>query len=152
MSFYSQLGWHDGSLRSGGVFDRAENEPTTEQLRNYIENETRTSNEVVNKQKIANEFVTLHPEFVDCEANGRLMRHEMEVRGHFSNPTLNDFEEAYVSLSGAGLLKLDQKKINAQRAQELDKRAGEIKASQFDEEAAYTMPLEELEARGRGWM
>lgn len=152
--FIGQAGWFDGSLKSGGVYDR-ENEPSTADLRAFIENETRTSNEVVNRQKNANDFVVLHPEFIDAgaigEANGRLMRHELEVKGRWPNPSLADMEEAYVSLSEAGLLRLDQKKINAQRAQELDKRAAEIKAGQFDEEAAYSMSMEELEARGRGW-
>ncbi len=150
MTFYSQLGWHDGSLRSGGVFDR-EDEPTAADLRTFIDNELRTADEVQNRQKAANDFVILHPEFCDTPGNAKLMKHELEVRGRYPNPSLSDMEEAYVSLSEAGLLKLDQKKIDAQRAQELDKRAAEIKANQFNEEDAYNLPMEELERRARGW-
>jgi hypothetical protein len=149
-NFIGQMGYYDGSLRSGGVYDRGD-EPSTADIRTFIENETLTANEVVNRKKAADDFVVLHPEFVDCESNGRLMRHEMEVRGCWPSPSPQDFEQAYVSLSEAGLLKLNQAKINAQRAQELDKRAAEIKAGQFNEGAAYEMSMEELEAHCRGW-
>jgi hypothetical protein len=154
MSFASQLGWHDGSLRSGGIYDRGK-EPSAADLRSFIEAELRTSDEVQNRQNASNDFILGHPEFIDSGAfgttNAKLMTHELQVRGHWPNPTALDFEEAYVSLSEAGLLRLDEKKIDAQRAQELDQRAAEIKAAQFDEADAYTMSMEELERRGRGW-
>ena len=128
--------------------------PTAEQLRTYIETEMAQADEVVNRQKTADDFVGQHPEYIDGGptglANGKLMNFELQQRGYWPNPSLEQFEDVYSELSQAGMLKLNQSVITAERAKALDERAAQIKANRFNEDAAYSMTADQLRAKARG--
>jgi hypothetical protein len=147
-------GWHTGSVKSGvdSLGEMSADQPTPEQLREFINNELQTADEVVNRGKVSDEFVRVYKEYgyIDNAANAALMKHELQQRGCWSNPTITDFETAFVALNESGLMKLDAKKLQAEQARLLDERAAEIRAAEFDPAAAYTMRMEELERRAGG--
>jgi hypothetical protein len=136
-----------------GLNAKEAGKPTTEQLRAFIDNEIATADENVNRKKAADEFVKVYKEFgyIDSKANGALIRHELQARGHWHNPTITNFEEAFVALNESGLLALDQKKIQAEQARLLDARAAEIRENTFSLEKAEAMSTEELYQRGMGF-
>jgi hypothetical protein len=147
-------GYYTGSVKSGmdSLEEMSADQPTPEQLREFINNELQSSNEVVNRQKVGDEFVRVYKEYgyVDNKANADLIKHELQQRGRWSNPTITDFETAFVVLNESGLMKLDAKKLQAEQARLLDARAAEIHAEEFDPASAYLLPMEELERRAGG--
>lgn len=128
-------------------------QPTTEQLRAFIDNEIATADENVNRKKAADEFVAVykHYGYIDDKANGALLRHELQARGHWHNPTVENFEHAFASLNESGLLRLDQKKLQAEQARLLDQRAAEIRENTFSLEKAEAMSTDELYQHGMGF-
>jgi len=128
-------------------------QPTTEQLRAFIDNEIATSDENVNRKKVADEFVAVykHYGYIDNEANAAQIRNWLQEHNHWHNPTITNFEEAFVARNQSGLIQLDQKKIQAEQARLLDERAAEIRESTFSLEKAEAMSTEELYQRGMGF-
>jgi hypothetical protein len=145
-------GYYTGTTISGAE-EISTNQPTAQQLREFINNEIATADENVNRQKVADEFVAVYKEYgyVDDKANGALIRHELQARGNWHNPTITNFEEAFASLNESGVLRLDQKKLQAEQARLLDVRAAEIRESAFSLEKAEAMSTDELYRRGMGF-
>ncbi|MGA9305632.1 MAG: hypothetical protein WBW31_09550 [Candidatus Sulfotelmatobacter sp.] len=146
---------HLGIIKSGtDEMSEITAAPSPAELRAFIDKEMKNADEVVNRQKAGDDFVIAHPEYIDGgptgQHNARLMRHELQATGRWPNPSLEDYEAVYHSLSQDGLLKLNQSKIDAQRAADLDARAAEIKANRFDETKAYSMTADQLRAKARG--
>jgi hypothetical protein len=100
-------------------------------------------------------FVKKYPAYINNDHNMKLMQlYWQEVFG-VEIPTLPQMEEAYCALRTRGVLQLNKavvaKEDAAEVAQKLDKMIAERKAAEFNEEAAYNMPFEELERRARGF-
>jgi hypothetical protein len=100
-------------------------------------------------------FRHMYPAYLDSEHNKRLMVHHWtEVLGT-SIPTFAEIEETFFSLRGSGVLQLNAKAVAKEDAAAVAVRADEIiaarKAAEFNEADAYSMPLEELEKRARGF-
>jgi hypothetical protein len=147
-------GWYTGSVKSGvdSLGEMSADQPTPEQLREFISNELQTADEVVNRRKVGDEFVRVYKEYgyIDNKANAELLKHELQQRGRWNNPTITDFETAFVTLNESGLMQLDAKKLQAEQARLLDARAAEIHAEEFDPASAYLLPLEEVARRAGG--
>lgn len=93
-------------------------------------------------------IIARHPEYIDSEANGNLMRHQLASNGVLEDvATVHDFEKAYNDLRASGLLKLNPKELEKQRAEELKQMAAKAFDNQPSEEEMEKMPLEELRRR-----
>jgi hypothetical protein len=89
-------------------------------------------------EQSAKQFFAGHPEIVSegqvGDRNGAALRAYLLSKGKHAPFSQRDLEQAYEALTEVGALTLNGKAKPA-----------------FDEEAAYAMSMEELEARARGW-
>jgi len=151
MTFAS--GWYSGSVTSGSdELNQINAQPSPEELRKFISTELQNSDENIRRTKAADTFVALYRPrgFKDTQANAKQLKNALDLLGK-SNPTVADFEDVYARLVANGMLDLDQSKLTALQKQEEEARVADYLANQFDPEKAYEMPMEELEARARGW-
>jgi len=100
-------------------------------------------------------FCKMYPAYVDSAHNMKLMKHHWETAFGTKVPSLVQLEESFFELRNAGVLTLNAKAVAkedaARIAQHHDELIAARKESEFDEAAAYTMPMEELERRARGF-
>lgn len=108
-------------------------------------------------QQNADSWLTLHPEFRDDTANGKLMLARLRLNGVINRPaTIEDYEIAERQLVKAGMVRQNPVALQKQQAAEVvarAKRAVETPGSVFDnttEEAMYELPLDEVRRRANG--
>lgn len=147
-------GWYSGSVVSGSeeLAGISKNRPTSDQLREYINNELQNTDAAISRQKAADDFVALYKPrgYKDTAANAKQLMNALSLLGK-SNPTIPDLEDIYTRLVANGMLDLDQTKLSASQKQEEQKRVAQYLENQFDEEKAYSMDMQTLERRARGW-
>ena len=102
-------------------------------------------------------FLALHPEVDNDEQNhnpnGEYFRVEMKLRGlDPTTVTVQDLRDTYRNLRAAGIpLRLKEDVVRKQREEKDRKDADAIKKrEQFDENDAYSIPMEELRQRAGG--
>jgi hypothetical protein len=100
-------------------------------------------------------FRKMYAAYRDTEHNARTLRNHWETVLGVTIPTFAQIEESFFATREAGLLQLDPKAVARENEEAILRRAAEIReqreAAEFNEADAYTMSLEELEARCRGW-
>jgi hypothetical protein len=100
-------------------------------------------------------FKKMYPAYIDNDHNMKLMQHHWKTKFGVEIPSLVQVEESFFDLRNAGVVNLNAKAVAKEQADVIAQRHDEIialrKESEFDEAAAYTMPMEELERRGRGF-
>jgi hypothetical protein len=104
-------------------------------------------------------FLKMYPAYIDSGAagqhNAQLMRHHWETVFNTEVPTLAQMEESFFALRNSGVLRLNAKAVAAEDAAFIAQRADKIiadrKAAEFDEADAYSMSMEELERKARGF-
>jgi hypothetical protein len=146
---------------------------TTDQIR-ALDNRVRTSEQAQLKRSASSidtaTFLELHPEFSDCDSNSEELKRCLFARGHWNPegtrfPTLYELEDAFKTLSAAGVLKLNQAELNRQAKERAQERARQIQARggvaaiaantpTEGEEELETMPLLEIRRRATtgGWL
>ena len=101
------------------------------------------------------DFLAAYPEFKPTKDNWARMCLYLEGRGVKANNGLATFEEiegAFHHLKTLGTLELNKASVRQQEARAINERNERREAaSAFNEEEAYTMPLNELARRARGW-
>ncbi len=101
----------------------------------------------------ADGFVASHPEFLETDANIKLMKHELKRMFGESLLTPENIEASYESLKASGFLELDQKELAKQQKATARQRYKErykeakIRSVEPTEEEMYSMSLEELRSR-----
>jgi hypothetical protein len=100
-------------------------------------------------------FRHMNAAYLDSDFNKNAMVHHWTHVLGVTIPTLAEIEETYFALRESGVLQLNQKAVAKENQEEVLRRAAEYReqreAAEFNEADAYTMSLEELEARCRGW-
>jgi hypothetical protein len=94
-----------------------------------------------NWQQVQKEFVANNPDFVANPANGSALAAVLVERGKLDPSgvylgTMADMQDAFIELAEKGVLQL---------------REGARLPKRVDEAEAYTLPIEELQRRARGW-
>src|ERR1700730_2370971 len=99
-------------------------------------------------------WLTLHPDYIDSDRNGKLMLQQLKTNGVLeSEASIADYETAYQQLRASGLLSLNQKSLDKQHREELHKRVAQAVAeggTVFDhttEDEMETMDLDEVRRR-----
>ena len=97
----------------------------------------------------ATDFVALHPEYIDSEANGKRLNNALVAR--FGNRvfTVAEFEQEYQVLRANSTLQLNQAELKRQEQAAKQQRAAEARArnTQPTIEEIEQMPLEEIRRR-----
>jgi hypothetical protein len=100
-------------------------------------------------------FRVMYPAYRDTTPNARAMKLYWEESLGVTIPSLEQIEESFFALRGREVLQLDAKAVAKENQEAILRRAAEIRekreAEAFNEADAYTMPLEELERRARGF-
>jgi hypothetical protein len=82
----------------------------------------------------------------------KLLKNQWQTVYGVDVPTFEQLEECYFTLRTAGVLNLNRAAVARESAQDIAEKADRLiaqrKAGEFDEEAAYTMSLEDLRKRG----
>lgn len=126
------------------------------QMLREAEKQSHTNADAKISQQNADSWLTLHPEYRDDTANGKLMREQLILNGVTDRAvTVNDYEWANRQLVSAGLLRQNPAALKKQQAQEvLDRAERAVKTSAaFDttsEDAMYELPLDEVRRRANG--
>jgi hypothetical protein len=101
------------------------------------------------------DFLAKHPEFKPTKANWERMCLYLEganVEANSGLATFEDMEAAFHHLKTLGTLELNKASVRQQEARAInDRNEARERAAAFNEEEAYTMPLNELARRARGW-
>ncbi len=83
------------------------------------------------------------------------MKHHFENVYGTTTPSLEEIEGSFFALRASGVLQLDAKEVAKEDNEAILRRAAEIReqreANAFDEASAYSMPMEALERKARGW-
>src|SRR5260370_35440359 len=93
-------------------------------------------------------FLSRHPEYRNTGTNGNQMAAYLKTHNMHPPYRCEDLENAFAELSSAGTLELNQKAIAMKQRAEIEGRLSQRK--EFDENEAYTLPLQEIERRARG--
>lgn len=97
----------------------------------------------------------MYPVYKDTNRNALLMKHHWENSLGVVIPTLEEMEESFFGLRDSGVLQLDAKEVAREDEEKVIRRCAELRekraAASFNEADAYSMSMDELEARGRGW-
>jgi len=101
-------------------------------------------------EKDADAFVKLHPEWKDTGKNARILLAFCAAQG-ISYPTLEDMDRVFPALVKHNLVELDERELARQADATAEARAKEFRAQAFNEEEAYSIPMEELKARAMRW-
>ena len=100
-------------------------------------------------------FKKMYPAYIDNDHNMRLMQNHWRTKFGVEVPSLVQTEESWFDLRNAGVLNLNKPAVAKEDAAVIAQRHDELiaarKEGEFDEAAAYAMPLEELERRARGF-
>jgi len=95
-------------------------------------------------------FFQLHPEYSDCDHNSAAMNVGLRALGiDPTSATAEDFDNVFGRVKGFLSLKKDvlEKQAKAKVAEEIE---AERKAATFDEEEAWSMPMDKLRQRAGG--
>lgn len=90
--------------------------------------------------------------WLDSDANCKQMRVLLSAHGWLRNPTLHQLDFCWREGIEGNVIKLNQKAVNkmgAEKITQLAKKYEEEAATLEDENALYTMSMEELRARGQ---
>lgn len=114
----------------------------------FAREDQKQQNKIASGQN-ADAFLASHPEFLDTQANGQLMNHQLNTMFGDGLHTLEHFEAAYQSLRASNFLNLDQKIVREQQKEAARARAEQerarIAARAFDEDSAYgSLSMDEL--------
>ena len=101
-------------------------------------------------------FRVMYPAYKDSQHNAHAMKHHWENVLGVAIPTLTQMEDSFFELRNSGVIQLNQQAVAKENQEQILRRAAEIRetreAMEFNEESAYTLPLEEVERRARqGW-
>jgi hypothetical protein len=100
-------------------------------------------------------FRAMYPSYRDTPHNANALKHHWENVLGVTIPSLEQIEESFFALRASGLLQLDAKAVAKENEEQILRRAAEIRekreAEAFNEDAAYALPMVELERRARGW-
>jgi len=100
-------------------------------------------------------FLKMYPAYVNNGHNAKLMQHHWKTKFDVETPSLEQVEESFFDLRQSGVIQLNAKAVAKEQADVIAQRHDELiaarKESEFDEDAAYALPMMELEKRGRGW-
>jgi hypothetical protein len=127
------------------------NSLSTEQVKMFTQQKQAWAEQVQGKidwKHAQQEFVNLNPDYLPNEVNGRTLAAALVALGKVDPVadvflgTMEDMQEAYIDLAQKGMLKLRPGAPVPQRA---------AKAAEADPADPYTLPLEELRGRARGW-
>lgn len=105
------------------------------------------------KRKLIDVWQASHPEIVDSTHNANQIATYLKLtKGNAMPRSTADLDEAAEALNRAGLLQIDQAKLDAKYRREVSAEAEELSnRRQPTEEEMYAMPMHELEERSRGW-
>jgi hypothetical protein len=101
------------------------------------------------------DFQHMYPAYVDSNENAHALKMYWEDVIGVTLPSLEQLEQCFFALRERGLIKLDAKAVAREDAAAVAVRTDELrnarKAAEFNEENAYAMPWDELNAKVRGW-
>lgn len=149
MSFESRH-YQDQEQRRRIAASRAtQKEPTTEQLRAYLDRESMSVEQEAAKEreeKACHDWVAVHPEYKVNPQSAAMMREYLEARD--LKPSAHTLDAAFAYLSKRGFIETNEVQVEGdvqKRAKEaeLQRRASQVKPIPTSEEA-YSMSLEEL--------
>jgi hypothetical protein len=151
-SFHKRL-----RARHDGTFDQLDkNDPdnlSSQQIRAVAElaqNESATAQLAADVNTTGTAFCKIHPEYLDTDANAKLIRHQLKTNGATS-PSLEDFELAYTQLCESGFLLLNEKVLEQQTDGEAQRMADAFKNRvEPTEEDLEKMSKTELRQRAMG--
>jgi hypothetical protein len=92
------------------------------------------------------------PEYIDSEANGRLMSHQLKTMFGDGLHTLEHFEAAYEPLRSSNFLALNKTAVAKQQKAAAPARAEAERSRNvaLGEDELYSMDMDELRMRGLG--
>jgi len=100
-------------------------------------------------------FRKMYPAYRDTAHNAKVLKHHWESVLGTNIPTLSQMEESFFACRQSGVMQLDATEVRKEDQQFIAARVEQIKAeraaNEFNEADAYSMPLEELERRARGF-
>jgi hypothetical protein len=100
-------------------------------------------------------FKKMYPAYIDNDHNMKLMQHHWKTKFGVEVPSLAQVEESFFDLRNAGVVNLNAKAVAKEQADVIAQRHDELiaarKEGEFDEAAAYAMPMERLRQRGMGF-
>lgn len=100
-------------------------------------------------------FRKINPAYIDNQHNMKLLKNQWETTYGVVIPTYEQLEECYFTLRTAGVLNLNKAAVERESAQDIAVKADRLiaarKAATFDEADAYSMSMQDLEKRARGW-
>jgi hypothetical protein len=100
-------------------------------------------------------FKKMYPAFIDNDHNTKLMQHQWREKFNTEIPSLVQLEECFFDLRNAGVLTLNKTAVAKEDAAEIAKLHDELiaarKEAEFDEADAYTMSMDELKRKARGF-
>jgi len=126
-----------------------------DQLRGVLERVNRSTEEKAELHllsRTADAFKELYPFYNDSDHNAAHMLYALQQRlgANYTRATIADFEAAYNSLNGAGLITFNKGVHAAAAKEEAQRIAAKARDEQFNEEDAYTLSLDELRRRSGG--
>jgi hypothetical protein len=106
-------------------------------------------------QKDVQTFLVMNPSYLNSDANMMRMRAHWEEALGVTIPSLEQIEDSYHTLRNHGVITLNKTAVAKENEREVLSRAAELRekreAAEFNEADAYTMPMDQLEAKIRGW-
>lgn len=100
-------------------------------------------------------FKAMYPSYSDTPANMRVMKQFWNEVLRVEIPSLEQIEQSYFACREHNTIALNQAAVAREKKAEIEERAAKIKATReakaFDEDSAYSLSMEDLEARCRGW-
>jgi len=125
---------------------------TAEQVKQVYEEVLRADEKRRTINQNADEFVSLHPEFLDTDRNGELVNKMVKTMFGDCAHTVEQFEAAYQALLVTDSLDIDKAEVarqkqrasDAQRKAAAKTRQDREKLRNLPEDVLETMPLEEL--------
>ena len=128
---------------------------TAEQVKQAFEDAQREDQRITTNKASADEFMLLHPEYLDTPKNAKLMNETLITLFGVGAYNVAQFEQASSVLRPTGVLELDQaeivkqqqKAVDAQRKAAIKSRA-DARAKVFNPNTSYdNLSLEELRSR-----
>ena len=144
--------------------DAARPQPTPEQIREYLEAESKTAGERLQEEReneICRDWILQRPEYAPSKQNASMVQEYLDARG--LRPTHETLDQAFNYLADKEFITHNRGKVAASvqkqiRQSETTRRANAIieeqRRNQFTEEQLRAMPLEQLRhlaITGRGW-
>jgi hypothetical protein len=136
---------------ASGLEDNFENWPK-ERVREAVDGlqrEDKARQDAASDRQTGDTFIAGHPEYVDNEANAKLMQHELFNRFGAGRHSLEQFEQAYEALRASNFLKLNQAEVARQQKAAAKQRYEAQRAPSVEPsiEEIESMSLEEIRMR-----